>query len=224
MFNLKFGNPEQRKAIRFIDGLLLILAGAGSGKTHTISARMAFMLTTCNISPKNIIGIILNNKATWEMKERVKTLISPGLANELTISTFHSLSIKILQKHITKIGYQTNLSIHDTSNQLAIICHALFHYRLSKKFNQKKYSKRPLLLKLSNSAHEAQAIIDDITSKISQEENLNDIAILYRSNTQAQVFEDELRIGQIPYKMLGGQKFYEKKEIKDLICLPMLIF
>ncbi len=97
-------NEEQRKAAEKIDGPVLILAGAGSGKTRTVTYRIAHMIKEKGISPLNIMALTFTNKAAKEMKERAEALIGPD-ANNLVVSTFHSFSVRLLKTYSDIIGY-----------------------------------------------------------------------------------------------------------------------
>lgn len=393
MISLSGLNSKQREAAETVEGPVLVLAGAGSGKTRTVTYRIAHMVSNLGIPSEQILAVSFTNKAAKEMKERVGALLTKRHTRKMTLATFHSLGVKILRKDIDKLGYHLNFSIYDTSDQLAILREALKHYRDGKKFDVKRiqsiisslknkgvscdefassehfddgdpyhfateycfeyyqdklkfynaidfddilhlviqlfrrfpevatfYSnkyryimvdeyqdtnelqfeliraltsqhnnlcvvgdddqsiyafrgaditnilnfesqfpgakivkleqnyrstseilelankviaenidrkektlwthahsqKKPLLWLMANTDHEAQVIVEDIVQHQGRGDHLGDIAILYRSNTQTQVIEDELRLSQIPYTILGGQKFYDKKEIKDL--------
>ena len=104
-------NPMQKKAVDTIDGPVLILAGAGSGKTGAITARVANLIEN-GIKPWNIMAITFTNQAAREMKERVETLL--GGVEDVWISTFHSSCVRILRRDIDKLGYDRNFSIYDT--------------------------------------------------------------------------------------------------------------
>lgn len=401
MISLSGLNEEQRQAASKVEGPLLILAGAGSGKTRTITYRMAHMVSNLGIPAKEILGVSFTNKAAKEMRERVIGLLGKSKARGMTLTTFHSLGVRILKKEIDKLGYHLNFSIYDTSDQLAIIRESLKNYNAEdKKFDYKrilgrigylknqgissekyisssffdeeepydlatehaymfyqdklkfynaidfddilfllvrlfeehpdvakKYSAlykyimideyqdtnelqfrlvmgltsthnnlcvvgdddqsiysfrgaditnilnfekqfpgafvikleqnyrstspilalanaiikenkerrsktlwsqkasdlKPILWSMADTDHESQVVVDEIAKFQSEGGFLGDVAILYRSNTQAQPIEDELRISQLPYVILGGQKFYEKKEIKDLIAYLSII-
>ncbi len=400
MISLSGLNPEQRIAAETVEGPVLILAGAGSGKTRTITYRVAHMVANLGIKGKSILGVSFTNKAAKEMRERVVTLLGKRQAKGVTLTTFHSLGVKILKKEINKLGYHLNFSIYDTSDQLGIVREALKLYHAEVKFDHKRilskigylknraitadvfgaspyfdeddpydlaceyvyrfyqeklkfynaidfddilflvvrlfrdypdvaeaYSDRfkyimvdeyqdtnglqfalirgltsrhsnlcvvgdddqsiyafrgaditnilefekafpgakiikleqnyrsvspilslanhvikdnpnrrpktlwstkesnqkPLLWAMGDTDHESQVVVDDIAKYQATGAHLGDIAVLYRSNTQVQPIEDQLRISQIPYTVLGGQKFYEKKEIKDLIAYFSLI-
>lgn len=400
MISLSGLNDPQREAASTIDGPVLILAGAGSGKTRTITYRIAHMVYNLEMNPKSILGVSFTNKASKEMKERVITLLGKKRSRGLTLATFHSLGVKILKEDIHLLGYHKNFSIYDTSDQISIVREALKMMKTDKTFDRKqilskigflknkgimhdefiasswfdeddpydlmvehvynfyqdklkfynaidfddilnlvvrlfrefpevaeKYSKKfqyvmvdeyqdtnPLqfelimgltkthnnlcvvgdddqaiyafrgadvtnilefekkypgakvvkleenyrstmsILELANSVikenknrrdktlwskiesdvgpmvwqcadtdHEAQVIVDEIVQHQGKGGHLGDIAILYRSNTQAQPIEDQLRLSQVPYCILGGQKFYERKEVKDLIAYLTVI-
>jgi len=399
MVNLNDLNDMQKSAAQAIEGPVLILAGAGSGKTRTISYRIAHMVKNLDISPQNILGISFTNKAATELKERVLSLIGKSSAAP-HLSTFHSLGIKILKKQIHHLGYENNFTIFDSSDQISLVRSILKNFHDEKKFDakvilskiglcknkgisedafpeselmdfenpydlatehvykvyqnrlhfynaidfddilfltvklfetnpdiQKLYSEHfkyimvdeyqdtnslqfrllkaltschdnlcvvgdddqsiyafrgadvsnilnfnkqfpnamvikleqnyrsttpilnlannviqenkvrspkklwtsnigselPYLWAMGENDHEAQVIVEDIENFKKAGGQLNDVAILYRSNTQAPIFEEELNLAGIQYKILGGQKFYEKKEIKDILAYLVLI-
>jgi DNA helicase-2/ATP-dependent DNA helicase PcrA len=395
MISLSGLNPEQRLAAEIVDGPVLILAGAGSGKTRTITYRMAHMIDNLSISAKKILGVSFTNKAAKEMRERVETLLSKNKTRGLTLCTFHSLGVRILKKEISSLGYHHNFTIYDTTDQLSILREALKNYHADKeKFDQKiiqakisklknfgigpndfikspyfneesaydvateycyhyyqdklsfynaidfddilfltvelfkkfpekaqAYSRQyeyimideyqdtntlqfqlvlalttthnnlcvvgdddqaiyafrgadvsnilnfekhypsakviklernyrsttailnlanaviaknpkrrdktlkgnkagptPLLWAMAESDHEAEVVVEEILQYQSGGGHLSDVAILFRSKTQIPPFEDQLRLSQVPYNIVGGQKLYEKKEVKDLIA------
>jgi DNA helicase-2/ATP-dependent DNA helicase PcrA len=402
MVNLNELNPSQKKAAETVKGPLLILAGAGSGKTRTVIYRIAHMILDHRIDPRNILAVSFTNKAAGEMNERLKKLVGSRKKRGITLSTFHSLGLKILREDIDKIGYNKDFTIYDQGDQIAIVreglkrfnaekaaydkktilskignlknrgisaesfkdsdifdayddydvateyiyhyyqdklhfynaldfddiiflCVKLFkeHPEVAKKWSEKfqyiiideyqdtnglqfemvkgltsthsnicvvgdddqsiyafrgaditnilnfekqfdnttvikleqnyrstskildlanavivKNSNRkdktmfsenhegpePLLWACGDSDHEAQIVVDEIIQHQLKGKHLGDIAILYRSNTQIPPFEDQLRLNQVPYKVMGGQKFYDKKEIKDIIAYLSVIF
>jgi superfamily I DNA/RNA helicase len=131
--NLSSLNPQQRQAVEIIHGPVLILAGAGTGKTRAITFRIAHMIAR-GIRPGNILGVTFTNKAAREMKERVSKLVprhsrtsEDGKADGPTISTFHSLCVRILRQHIDVLGYKKNFVIYDESEQLGAIKKILSH-------------------------------------------------------------------------------------------------
>lgn len=402
MIDLEDLNPEQRLAAKTIIGPILILAGAGSGKTRTLTYRIVHMLDHLFIPAKDILAVSFTNKAAMEMHERVTKLLGPRRKRGLTLCTFHSLGIRILRQDIHHIGYSKDFTIYDQGDQMAIIREGLKKIRLDKEaFDKKtimskigrlknagisadefkdteffdpedpydevtefvyhyyqdklqfynavdfddilflcvklfqerpdiakKYSDQykyimideyqdtnalqfemvkgltskhhnicvvgdddqsiyafrgaditnilnfeklypnttvvkleqnyrstdkilklantvirdnlrrkektmrtdntkgplPMLWAAANSDHEAQIVIDEIINIQKEGQFLGDVALLYRSNTQVPPIEDQLRLAQIPYNIIGGQKFYEKKEIKDLIAYLSVIF
>ncbi|MAX66118.1 MAG: UvrD-helicase domain-containing protein [Bacteriovoracaceae bacterium] len=402
MIDLSALNPEQRLAAETVKGPVLILAGAGSGKTRTLTYRIGHMIQNLGINPKEILAVSFTNKASMEMHERVAKLLGTRKKRGITLSTFHSLGIRILREDIHHIGYNKDFTIYDQGDQMAIVREGLKKIKLDKEaFDKKtimskigrlknagisadefkdtefydpedpydeatefvyhfyqdklhfynavdfddilflvvklfqenpqiaqKYSQKyqyimideyqdtnglqfemvkgltsthsnicvvgdddqsiyafrgaditnilnfeklysqtkvikleqnyrstdkilnlanfvikdnkkrkektmrtsfssptkPMLWAAANSDHEAQIVIDEIIEIQKQGKFLGDVAILYRSNTQVPPIEDQLRLAQIPYTIIGGQKFYEKKEIKDLIAYLSVIF
>lgn len=400
MISLSGLNPEQRTAAETVEGPVLILAGAGSGKTRTVTYRIAHMLTNLRIPGKQILAVSFTNKAAAEMKERVAHLVESRLRKGTTLSTFHSLGIRILREDIHHLGYNNLFTIYDQADQMSIVREGLKNYRSGKNFDKatilskigllknkgisaeeftrsseydpennydgatefvyhfyqdklqfynaldfddilflvvrlfknfpevaQKYSERfkyimideyqdtnslqfamiealtsthqnicvvgdddqaiysfrgaditnilnfekqfpntkvikleenyrstfpilnlanlvikentqrkektmrtslthgerPQVWAAGDGDHEAAIVVEEIIKLQSHGVPLSDMAILYRSNTQVPPFEDQLRISQVPYNIIGGQKFYEKKEIKDIIAYLTVI-
>lgn len=113
-------NPAQQEAGKTINGPLLILAGAGSGKTRTITYRIAHMVKEIGISPYNILAVTFTNKAAKEMRERVFSLIGDE-AEKIVVSTFHSFGMKFLRMYASAIGYDSNFNIYDTDDQARVV-------------------------------------------------------------------------------------------------------
>lgn len=113
-------NKEQYEGAVTVEGPVLILAGAGSGKTRVLTHRMAHMIEDLNIFPYKILAITFTNKAAREMKERVVSLIGEK-AEDMWISTFHSTCVRILRREIEKIGYKKNFTIYDSSDQKTLL-------------------------------------------------------------------------------------------------------
>lgn len=400
MISLSGLNDKQREAAETVEGPVLILAGAGSGKTRTITYRIAHMVDNLGIKGDSILGVSFTNKAAKEMRERVVTLLGAKKSRKIALLTFHSLGVRILKKEIDKLGYHLNFSIYDQSDQLSIIREALKLYHAEKKFDQKDvqskisylknagisendfadsphfnpedpyshateyayryyqeklkfynaidfddilfltlrlfrenpdiaraYSEKyqyimvdeyqdtnalqfelirhltvthdnlcvvgdddqsiygfrgaditnilefektfpnakvvkleenyrsvssilnlansvikenkkrrdktlwsqkrsdhtPILWAMADTDHEAEVIVEEVVRHQGKGGHLGDIAILYRSNTQAPPIEDQLRMSQVPYTIIGGQKFYDKKEVKDLMSYLFVI-
>lgn len=112
-------NPEQRKAVKIVNGPILILAGAGSGKTRVITYRIAFLIKHKNVDPRNILAITFTNKAAGEMQSRVQTLL--GTDHEVWIRTFHSTCARILRGGAERIGIRRNFVIYDEYDQISLI-------------------------------------------------------------------------------------------------------
>ncbi len=117
-------NPQQREAIHYLDGPLLVLAGAGSGKTRVITQKIAYLVQDCGFQPRNIAAITFTNKAAKEMQERIGKILSPALAGELQISTFHSLGVRILREEAKALGYKPRFSIFDSADCAGILSEA----------------------------------------------------------------------------------------------------
>ena len=400
MISLSGLNDKQREAAETVEGPVLILAGAGSGKTRTITYRIAHMVDNLGIKSDCILGVSFTNKAAKEMRERVITLLGARKARKIALLTFHSLGVRILKKEIEKLGYHLNFSIYDQSDQLSIIREALKLYHAEKKFDtkdvqskisflknagiteldfadsthfnpedpyshateyayryyqeklkffnaidfddilfltlklfrshpevakaysekfqyimideyqdtntlqfelvrhltvthnnlcvvgdddqsiygfrgaditnilefekmypgakivkleenyrsvtsildlanhiikenkkrrdktlwsQKKSDHIPFLWAMADTDHEAEVVVEEVVRHQGRGGHLGDIAILYRSKTQAPPIEDQLRMSSVPYTIIGGQKFYDKKEVKDLMSYLFVI-
>ncbi|MCH2220368.1 MAG: UvrD-helicase domain-containing protein, partial [Dechloromonas sp.] len=117
-------NPQQREAIHYLDGPLLVLAGAGSGKTRVITQKIAYLVQDCGFQPRNIAAITFTNKAAKEMQERIGKILSPARANDLQISTFHSLGVRILREEAKALGYKPRFSIFDSADCAGILSEA----------------------------------------------------------------------------------------------------
>jgi len=113
-------NPPQREAVLYGDGPLLILAGAGSGKTRVITSRIAHLIRERGVDPSNILAVTFTNKAANEMRERVERMLDIPL-NRLWISTFHSACVRILRQHIDRLGYKKSFVIYDESDRSSLI-------------------------------------------------------------------------------------------------------
>lgn len=113
-------NPKQQEAVYHTEGPLLVLAGAGSGKTRVLTHRIAYLIEEKEVNPWNIMAITFTNKAAKEMRERVDRLVEFG-AESIWVSTFHSSCVRILRRHIEYLGYDTNFTIYDTDDQRTLM-------------------------------------------------------------------------------------------------------
>ena len=132
MYLKKLLNKEQYEAATTIEGQVLILAGAGSGKTRVLTHRIAYMLEEKDINPYNILAITFTNKAAAEMRERVKALVGEQ-ADRMWISTFHSSCVRILRREIEKLGYKKDFTIYDSSDQKTLVKHVMKELEINEK-------------------------------------------------------------------------------------------
>ncbi|MBQ1785407.1 MAG: UvrD-helicase domain-containing protein, partial [Turicibacter sp.] len=142
-------NPQQKEAILTTEGPLLVMAGAGSGKTRVLTHRIAYLMSEKQVSPYNILAITFTNKAAREMKERVEKLIGDQ-GKDVWISTFHSMCVRILRRDIDLIGYDLNFGILDDADQLSVIKTAMEDLNLDPKRQSPKY----FLSQISNAKNE----------------------------------------------------------------------
>ncbi|KIX90472.1 ATP-dependent DNA helicase PcrA [Staphylococcus microti] len=146
---LKNMNTEQSEAVRTTEGPLLIMAGAGSGKTRVLTHRIAYLLDEKEVSPYNILAITFTNKAAKEMKERVQTLVGEA-AEVIWMSTFHSMCVRILRRDIDRIGIERNFTIIDPTDQKSVIKDVLKRENI----DPKKYEPRFFMAEISNLKNE----------------------------------------------------------------------
>lgn len=142
-------NKEQKEAVFHTEGPLLLLAGAGSGKTRCLTHRIAYLIDEMGVKPWNILAITFTNKAAGEMRERVNQLVDYG-ADQVWVSTFHSMCVRILRRHIDRIGFANEFTIYDTDDQKTVmknICKRL-------DINTKIYKERALLGAISSAKDE----------------------------------------------------------------------
>ncbi len=142
-------NKEQKEAVFHTEGPLLILAGAGSGKTRVLTHRIAYLIDEKGVNPWNILAITFTNKAAGEMRERVDRIVGFG-SESIWVSTFHSTCVRILRRHIERLGYSTNFTIYDADDQKTLmkdVCRQL-------QIDTKIYKERSLLAAISSAKDE----------------------------------------------------------------------
>lgn len=187
-------NKEQEKAVNHINGPMLVLAGAGSGKTKVLTSRIANLIDN-GISPYNILAITFTNKAAKEMKDRVYRLIGSS-ANNIQISTFHSLGLKILKDNYSLLGYDRNFTIIDSDDVLTIIKKILKDLNLSKEL----YNPREIKNKISSAKNEMMGV--DSFSRVEFDHNIVEVYRLYQK------------------KLKNGNSV----DFDDLLVLPIKLF
>ena len=148
-------NDKQKEAASQIDGSILILAGAGSGKTRTITYRIAHMIENVGISPYSILAVTFTNKAAKEMRERVEELVG-DIAKACTISTFHSFGMRLLRMYAKEVGYNSNFTIYDTDDQKRMVKAILKGQNLS--LNGVKLTERDIVSMISKIKEEIKTL------------------------------------------------------------------
>lgn len=142
-------NQPQQEAVKKTDGPLLIMAGAGSGKTRVLTHRIAYLMAEKQVAPYHILAITFTNKAAREMKERVAQIVGP-VAEDIWISTFHSMCVRILRRDIDRIGMNRNFTILDSTDQLSVIKRILKEQNI----DPKKFDPRSILGSISGAKNE----------------------------------------------------------------------
>lgn len=145
-------NDIQQQACEYVDGPLLILAGAGSGKTRVITHRVAYLMNHEGVNPLNILAITFTNKAAKEMRERVD-VIAPDGADRVWVSTFHSLCVRILRRYADKIGYGKNFDIYDSDDQKSTVKSILKDFQI----DPKRYPEKMFLSEISKAKEKYQS-------------------------------------------------------------------
>ncbi|KRL37176.1 DNA helicase PcrA [Liquorilactobacillus uvarum] len=142
-------NDKQKDAVLCTEGPLLIIAGAGSGKTRVLTHRVAYLIKEKNVNPWNVLAITFTNKAAKEMRERVNRLLGEG-SEAVWVSTFHALCVRILRRDIDKLGYNRAFTITGTSEQRTLIKHILADLNI----DPKKFDPRSILSAISNAKND----------------------------------------------------------------------
>ena len=193
-------NPQQREAARHIDGPLLVLAGAGSGKTRVIIRKISYLIERCDVPARNIAAVTFTNKAAREMKSRVAELMASRNVSVrgLMISTFHNLGLNILRKEFTHLGYRSGFSIFDSQDSLSVL--------------------RDLMGRdfAADSEHAEQC-----QWQISEWKNQ-----LIMPNQALSIAENELQgtTAKVYQRYIEALKAYNAVDFDDLILLPVLLF
>ena len=163
-------NEQQREAVQTTEGPLLILAGAGSGKTRVLTHRTAYLIDEMGVNPYNIMAITFTNKAAGEMRERIDAMVGYG-SESIWVSTFHSTCVRILRRYIDRLGYSTNFTIYDADDQKTLmkdICKRL-------EIDTKLYKERMFLSVISSAKDELVEAQTEILRKDSDMEVIRNV-------------------------------------------------
>ena len=148
-------NNEQREAVFCTEGPLLMIAGAGSGKTRSLTHRIAYLIEEKGVAPWNILAITFTNKAAQEMRERVDALVGYG-SEDIWISTFHATCSRILRRHIDLLGYDRNFTIYDASDQKSLMKEVLKEMKI----DTKQFPERSVMSEISSAKNEYKSPLD----------------------------------------------------------------
>lgn len=213
-------NPQQKEAVKTTEGPLLVVAGAGSGKTSVLTRRIAYLVEEKQVLPWNILAITFTNKAASEMREREQKLLGPA-ANDIWMSTFHALCVRILRRDSDKIGYGRNFSIADSAEQLTLVKHIEKELNI----NPKMYEPRGILSAISNAKNDLltpQAFEDSAASPF--EKMAAKVYHEYQKrlkHDQIMDFDDLIMQTLVLFKKI--LKFYIIIKINFVICSLMSI-
>ena len=147
-------NPEQAEAVRTTEGPLLIMAGAGSGKTRVLTHRIAYLMVEKQVYPSKILAITFTNKAAREMRDRIDGILGEGTTNSMWVSTFHSMCVRILRRNIDRLGYSKSFSILDSSDQLSVVKNVMKTLNI----DPKRYEPRAILSTISSAKNECLTV------------------------------------------------------------------
>lgn len=191
-------NKEQIEAVKYIDGPLLVLAGAGSGKTKVLTTRVAYLVDEIGIDPKSILAITFTNKAAKEMKERVTGILG-SIAYQIQISTFHSFGLTILKEYYKELGYDKNFTILDSDDSLTVV------KKILKDMDKdpKTYNPKNIRNKISSAKNELMYANE--YSKFSNNEFDEVVVNVYRK------YQEKLQINN-------------SLDFDDLLMLPIILF
>jgi ATP-dependent DNA helicase Rep len=191
-------NPQQQAALKYIDGPLLVLAGAGSGKTSVITQKIAYLVQQCDVPARNIAAVTFTNKAAREMKARVSSLLSVKESKGLTVSTFHNLGLTIIRSEIKVLGFKSGFSILDQED-----CRNLL---------------KELLVRHSELDDK---LIDSVQSTIS---NWKNALLEPGSATSVANSTGEQSIAMLYERYQRALKAYNAVDFDDLIMTPVMLF
>ena len=206
-------NKEQQEAVKTTEGPLLVMAGAGSGKTRVLTHRIAYLIDEKDVAPHNILAITFTNKAAREMKERVEQLVGPA-SEAIWVSTFHSMCVRILRRDIERIGYERNFTIIDSSDQLTVMKQVLKNLNI----DPKQYDPRAMIGQISNAKNEL--ITFDMYEKNANSYYEKQVAQIYRAyqkllqKNQALDFDDLIMQTSILFKRVPEVLTYYQRRFQ----------
>ena len=205
-------NKEQYEGAMTVDGQVLILAGAGSGKTRVLTYRIAHMINDLDIAPYQILAITFTNKAAKEMRDRVSSLVG-DTANNMWISTFHSTCVKILRREIQHLGYKSNFTIYDSSDQKTLINECIKELNI----NDKDITQREISGKISRAKDKMQTAASykrEFESNF-RENKIADVYVMYQKKLKennAMDFDDLIfKTVELFLKNPDVLEFYQRK-------------
>jgi len=173
-------NPQQRAAVEHAGGPLLVVAGAGSGKTRVLTRRIAYLMSRRGVAPYEILAITFTNKAAGEMKERVAELVGP-IARSMWVSTFHSACVRMLRQEASRLGYSNSFSIYDQADSLRLVTIVAKELNL----DAKRYPARQFQSMISNAKNELLGPADYLNATQNQfEQVVAEVYAVYQKRLQ----------------------------------------
>ncbi len=200
-------NDKQQEAVRHFEGPLLILAGAGSGKTRVLTYRIAYLIETHQINPYNILALTFTNKAANEMRERVDQIVPYGSQN-IWVSTFHSTCVRILRRYIDHLGYERNFTIYDSDDQRALMKDICKHLNI----DTKKYKEKTFLNAIS-SAKDKLITPEQYADEVAKDYNKKIFGTVYKEYQKRLRHNNALDFDDLI--MLTVQLFQTNAEVLD---------
>ncbi len=208
MSNLFTGlNDKQQEAVLHFEGPLLILAGAGSGKTRVLTHRIAYLIEEHQVNPYNILALTFTNKAAKEMRDRVDNIVTDGAQN-IWVSTFHSTCVRILRRYIDHLGYDRNFTIYDSDDQKTLMKDICKHLNI----DTKKYRERTFLNAISSAKDELKTPAQ-YADEVAKEYNKKIFGTVYKEYQKRLKQNNALDFDDLI--MLTVQLFRENAEVLD---------
>ena len=191
-------NPRQKAAVHYADGPLLVLAGAGSGKTRVITYKIAYLIKKCGIAPRNIAAVTFTNKAAREMKSRVSELLGKKEGGGLKVSTFHTLGLNIIKREAKVLGYKAGFSIFDSQDGISLI------------------------KELTRKQSDADESVEKLYWQISRWKN--NLVLPEQAIVEADGNPELLRVASLYGEYTRHLKAYNAVDLDDLLLLPVILF